>query len=77
MADQFEMKFFMDNSAFCDDDHPGEKLQVAKEEIKRIFNTIAYQLDQGSGGGLIADLNGNTIGSWDTLINEEEYKKCP
>ena len=68
----FQLDFKMDNEAFCDDDHPGEALAVAREEIKRILDNVKYQLDDGCGSGIISDINGNSIGWWDACIDEDE-----
>lgn len=53
----FELSFKAGNAAFED----GNK----EYEVSRILKEIAEKVVNGSTGGKIKDINGNTIGEWD------------
>lgn len=56
----FSITFNTDNSAFENElsDHS------SVYEISRILNGVIDQVNNGSTGANIRDINGNTIGSW-------------
>lgn len=51
----FKLEFETSNDAFEQDMHG---------EITRILKLVASQVDRGSSGGRILDVNGNTVGSF-------------
>ena len=55
-SNMFTLSFDMDNAAFDAEDAP--------EECARILRRVVYRLDAGDTHGLVADVNGNTVGSW-------------
>ena len=55
----FKMEFKTGNAAFED---------YAEQEISRILKEIADKVENGSTGGKVRDINGNTIGEWDLNI---------
>lgn len=52
----FIVKFDIDNAAFQDG--------FGREETARILEKIAEQVQEGSNGAKIRDINGNTVGYW-------------
>lgn len=55
----FKLEFRTGNAAFED---------CAEQEISRILKEIANKVEDGSTGGKVKDINGNTIGEWDLNI---------
>lgn len=53
----FKLSFKTGNDAFQD----GNK----EYEVSRILKELAEKVENGSDGGKIKDINGNTIGEWD------------
>ena len=45
-------------------------------ETKRILHEIIASIENGSQGGLISDINGNSIGAWVIEGGEQRYKTC-
>ena len=52
----FTLQFTTDNEAFSDGN--------AQSEIARILHKVAEQVKQGSEGGRIMDINGNSVGDF-------------
>jgi len=55
----FELKFKTNNATFED---------YVEQEVSRILKEIANKIENGSTGGKVKDINGNTIGEWDLDI---------
>lgn len=62
------VKFFVnidsDNDAFQDGN--------AAAELQRILRRIVQQLDVSDGGEVIKDVNGNTVGEWGLMTEDDE-----
>lgn len=62
---KFKLEFNMDNAAFQDGNR--------EFEIGRLLDQIKEKVNQGS-EGLIYDLNGNRVGSWGIIPENEQIK---
>lgn len=60
----FSLEFETDNAAFADDN--------ARAECARILRKVAAQIESGSDGENIRDVNGNRIGEWSADLPEPE-----
>tara|TARA_B100000073_G_C23604051_1_gene521649 strand:- start:364 stop:582 length:219 start_codon:yes stop_codon:yes gene_type:complete len=70
---EFTMRMNMDNDSFKQKDDPKiERNPFLNEyQITNIFDRITKEiLDYNLKSGVIRDLNGNTVGSWE--INEDD-----
>ena len=45
---------------------------TATMEIERILNKVRGQVATGHESGIIMDVNGNRVGSWDLEVTEDE-----
>ena len=61
-----KIEYNIDNAAFNETPLP---------ETKRIFAEIVERIANGSGGEIIRDINGNTIGSWRINDYSQRYEE--
>ena len=59
----FKLHFSTDNAAFDGND--------LENECAWIFSAICLRIRHGSKSGAVRDSNGNTIGSWELLREQE------
>ena len=59
---KFTIEFESGDAALSDDPHG---------ESARILRAIASRLDDGEDSGIVADLNGNSVGQWWMSIPDE------
>lgn len=57
---RFKLEFDCDNAAFG----YGQDDSATFHETERILRKLLIELDNGNVSGRIADINGNTIGTW-------------
>ena len=53
----FRLKFHTNNAAFLDDNEP--------IEVSRILEEIANKISNGKYSGLVIDVNGNNVGTYE------------
>lgn len=61
----FSLVMQTSNSAFCEPEN-GERDDYFKgQETIRILREIEQQIEYGERGGVIRDINGNMVGTWE------------
>ena len=60
-----KIEFTTSNAAFCNPFTGEEDIDERARECARILKKIAFLVDCHYSGGVITDINGNEIGSWD------------
>lgn len=57
------IKFEVDNSAFSNNDGPGE--------VARILRDLATKIENGRESGQVMDANGNSVGQWSVEFEQD------
>ena len=60
----FKLEIETGGSAFCDPFTGEEDGTMEAVEIRRMLAVISCELERGSSGGIVIDINGNKVGSW-------------
>ena len=67
---EFQLKFSCVNAAFWTEIEDGN-YELSYNEIGRVLRRTAFSVEERKTEGIIRDINGNTIGSWALLYEED------